>query len=757
MALKVSAYSTQATALTAGDLFDLTKLISTGPNVYESQKADINLLEGWNLFGQNFTMPAPRLHNLSNNQFSLTNGRVLFKGSDDIGTDLFTLESLSGNEVFKAVNSGQITIAGAFTLPTADGTTGQALKTNGAGVVSWVDSVEDNIFTADGTIGALRVATLTDKITFDCLDQTDGGVIIDGSGYTGNQDPVFRVLGTGSSVFKIDEKGFISNTEIDDDNLLNLRRTGGTYHLRHEGGNFSAKANDYKFYYPTNINTHLQLEPNRPTLKWVLASNTIHEIMGEFDTNFYMNGFGASQWLTIGASSRVGSEDISLQGSTLVNDKFEVFTTDHGVLLPRVDNAQMAAITADTNEIVFNTDLNGLYRWNGSAWVALSAGYGIVSTTDSAGNPTFYATVKAAYDAGAGSIKLHTDYEETTSNPINIVDGRNIDLNGFTYSYNVADGTSIFEDNAANNSIRITNGRLIRKNGTGGDHVINCNLIQTRIDLINVYAENENGACLNVRTTFNGSGSEFSSNNTSGLGFSFGSGSIVSFGKYVNKNNADSSFLGSELKFVEFVCLGSGKNNIGGNVFNSRFITNTGRAILTSLSATKIYDCYLESPASNALDLRNSSEIYNSTLVSNAAVAVNTVGTTATKMKGCIIQGSHSVYSVNALSRIEDCIIINSGTGSAIDANATTQIINNTIRLEAGTANGINLNTYVNSLVSNNEIFVNDSTAVGIKSINVDIFIVDNDVKGTTTAFDLGTGSNLWTATKDSQGNSAQL
>ena len=45
MALKVSAYSTQATALTAGDLFDLTKLISTGPNVYESQKADINLLE----------------------------------------------------------------------------------------------------------------------------------------------------------------------------------------------------------------------------------------------------------------------------------------------------------------------------------------------------------------------------------------------------------------------------------------------------------------------------------------------------------------------------------------------------------------------------------------------------------------------------------------------------------------------------------------------------------------------------------------
>lgn len=470
-----------------------------------------------------------------------------------------------------------------------------------------------------------------------------------------------------------------------------------------------------------------------------------------------LGGGGASIYTADGTigTGRVATITDSLE---FAGGKINLSTTTDGMLIPRLTTAQMNAISSpDTNLLIFNTDLTALYRYNGSAWVAMSAGYGIVSTTDTAGNPTFYATVESAYSAGAGSIKLHTDYEETTSNPINIVDGRNVDLNGFTYTYNVADGTSIFEDNTSNNSIRIENGRLIRKNGTGGDHIINCNLIQTRMDVLNVYAENENGACLNIRTTFNGTGSEFASNNTSGLGFSFASGSIVSFGKYVNKSNSDSSFLGSELKFVEFICLGSGKNNIGGNVYNSRFITNTGRAILTSLSATKIYDCYLESPGSNALDIRNNSEIYNSTMVSNAAVAVNTVGATATKMKGCIVQGSHSVYSVNALSRIEDCIIVNTGTGYAIDANATTEIINNTIRLEGGTADAIDLNTYVNSLVSNNEIFVNDSSAVGIKSTNVDIFIVDNDVKGTTTAFDLGTGSNLWTATKDSQGNSAQL
>lgn len=425
--------------------------------------------------------------------------------------------------------------------------------------------------------------------------------------------------------------------------------------------------------------------------------------------------------------------------------------------IDNVNSAEKAALSPNSGDFVYDTDLNSLQRYDGSTWIDIARGYGVAAAYNSNGIPTFYTSVKAAYDSGVGNIKLFGDYEETSSNPINIVDGRNIDLNGFTYTYNVADSTSIFEDNTANNSIRITNGRLIRKNGTGGDNIINCNLIQTKMDFINVYAENENGACLNVRTTFNGSGSEFVSNIASGNGFYFNTGCNVRFGKYVNKGNSDSSFLGTELKFVEFICEGSGKNYLfSGNIFNSRFIGNTGRAVLTS-SNVKIYDSYMESPSNNALDLRSNSEVYNSTMVSNAAVCVNTTGSTATKMIGCIVQGSHSVYSVNALSRVEDCIIVNSGTGYAIDANATTQIINNTIRLEGGTADAIDLNTYVNSLVSNNEIFVNDAAAVGIKSTNVNVYIVDNDVKGTATAFDLGTGSNLWTATKDSQGNSAQV
>lgn len=427
--------------------------------------------------------------------------------------------------------------------------------------------------------------------------------------------------------------------------------------------------------------------------------------------------------------------------------------------IDNVTSAEKAALSPNTGDFVYDTDLNSLQRYDGSNWIDIAKGYGVAAAYDSSGVPTFYTSLKAAYDSGLGNVKLFSDYEETSSNPINIVSGRNVDLNGFTYTYNVADGTSIFEDNSSNNSVRITNGRLIRKNGTGGDHIINCNLTQERIEVLNVYAENENGACLNVRTTFNGSGSEFVSNIASGNGFYFSTASVVRFGKYVNKGNSDSSFLGDELKFVEFICEGSGKNYLfSGNIFNSRFIGNTGRAVLTS-SNVKIYDCYMESPSNNALDLRSNSEVYNSTMVSDAAVCVNTTGSTATKMVGCIVQGSHSVYSVNALSRVEDCTIVNSGAGQAINVNASNvEIVNNVIRLESGTDDGIYINsTRLNTLVSNNDIFVNDATAVGINSVNEDAYIVDNDVKGTATAFDLGTGSNLWTATKDSQGNSAQV
>ena len=349
MALKVSAYTTQATALAAGDLFDLTKLISTGPNVYESQKADINLLEGWNLFGQNFTMPAPRLHNLSNNQFSLTNGRVLFKGSDDIATDLFKLESLSGNEVFKAVNSGQITIAGAFTLPTADGTTGQALKTNGAGVVSWGNSVEDNVYTANGTLSGNRIVdigsanTLTIKndgtaSNFEINAASGGYVLFNRSG-----GAKIRPIGGGNDPI------VVTNTTGTFDTFTVKKNGGGSWSAYNGVKIGELTTNDFAFF-------------TIDDLDFYKANVLLHRIgfgTNGSDVDFWINGASANNSFRVGGSTLLDLETISLKGKTII--KGEGTTT--GTTLALYDNDTTPALTwewLDNGNVNINqnTDFN---------------------------------------------------------------------------------------------------------------------------------------------------------------------------------------------------------------------------------------------------------------------------------------------------------------------------------------------------------------------------------------------------------------
>ena len=44
MSEKISDYVTPVTNLAGGDLFDVSKLISSGPDVYESQKLDYSIL-----------------------------------------------------------------------------------------------------------------------------------------------------------------------------------------------------------------------------------------------------------------------------------------------------------------------------------------------------------------------------------------------------------------------------------------------------------------------------------------------------------------------------------------------------------------------------------------------------------------------------------------------------------------------------------------------------------------------------------------
>jgi len=71
-----------------------------------------------------------------------------------------TIDSTNSAELVKF--GKQVEFSGAYTLPTADGTSGQALVTNGSGVVTFTDVAAT--LTVDGDSGTANVALLTDDL-----------------------------------------------------------------------------------------------------------------------------------------------------------------------------------------------------------------------------------------------------------------------------------------------------------------------------------------------------------------------------------------------------------------------------------------------------------------------------------------------------------------------------------------------------------------------------------------------------------------
>ncbi|MCI4444127.1 MAG: hypothetical protein JHC39_11560, partial [Lentimicrobium sp.] len=81
--------------------------------------------------------------------------------SGSIGTRIFNIIDSNGTlERFGITKSGNVKINDAFILPLSDGTAGQVLTTNGAGVTSWGTSSSTNIYNTNGTLTANRTITI---------------------------------------------------------------------------------------------------------------------------------------------------------------------------------------------------------------------------------------------------------------------------------------------------------------------------------------------------------------------------------------------------------------------------------------------------------------------------------------------------------------------------------------------------------------------------------------------------------------------
>jgi hypothetical protein len=181
MSEKISEYTTSVSALASGDLMDVSKLISTSPLEYQSQKLNYSVLISE--LNNDLTFP-----NLANTDLTSSIAGRSFYLYGNTGSDSLRFRSLAGNQILSLYGSGGVVIGNATTygalqiyLSALDangdlyyrnaggnvaalpiGTAGQVLTVSGGGIPSWATISAPNLGSAN-LVSADNARTFTLK------------------------------------------------------------------------------------------------------------------------------------------------------------------------------------------------------------------------------------------------------------------------------------------------------------------------------------------------------------------------------------------------------------------------------------------------------------------------------------------------------------------------------------------------------------------------------------------------------------------
>jgi hypothetical protein len=165
-------------------------------------------------------------------------GAIVFQ-ADDIRFE--QTSAITGGEIrlneFNSLGSNYVALRAplslsadvAFTLPAADGTNGQVLKTNGSGTLSFVDSLSDTTATLKGTTSLKPVGGLDASLAF--YDDAGDNFVVLRAPDTLTSDTTFRLPdsdGSSGQVIKTDGSGNLSFVDQTADTNTSLANTDQT-------------------------------------------------------------------------------------------------------------------------------------------------------------------------------------------------------------------------------------------------------------------------------------------------------------------------------------------------------------------------------------------------------------------------------------------------------------------------------------------------------------------------------------------------
>lgn len=483
--------------------------------------------------------------------------------------------------------------------------------------------------------------------------------------------------------------------------------------------------------------------------------------------------------LTLGGnfSHNLNSNTLTFtNGNINLDGKFAISATDEGILLPRLTTAEKIAISGpDLNLVVFDTTLNSLQRWNGSAWVALASGFGLISISDANGEPTFFSDLQSALTAtlNIDTINIHSDIELISAVTIPVRLDLTINMNGNRIFGDTTSGDfNLFEvaTDAAFGARKLTllNGGTIETIGTAASLTAACPFSAagsfkiTNYELGTTTIRSENADCFRVQTSFVRGGNLIAEN-----GSCFFTGEI-SFTKLTLKND----ITGNWSKIYKSDIYTSYSGITVGN--GQKFINNTISGIVTGLNSNYgLIKCYNTSIIQNnyiealtgstlsALYLRSSSgtnqdhQFINNNIVinrgSNFAGKINVAGNLYNNYFYAENQSAVSLLT-STKSFVNNICITNSATHSGIFDYGTTIITDNQVICVNPSHTGEPISVGTGSKVYNNVLICNNAATNHIV-LRGNAKIANNTMSETGAGIDLDGNTNAQTNSADSAGN----
>ncbi|MEI7614219.1 MAG: hypothetical protein WCK63_15065, partial [Betaproteobacteria bacterium] len=314
-----------------------------------------------------------------------------------------------------------------FTLPAADGTSGQVLRTNGSGTLSWVDNTAGSVTSVGLALPGIFTVTnspvtTTGTLTATLAAQSAGTVLAAPAGAEGT--PTFRALAATdipaldaskitSGTLAIAQGGTGAATAQTALNALAGGTTSGQY-LRGNGTNVvlgplqagdvpllnqnttGTAANVTGIVTPVHGGTGLS-SLTAGDLLYASAADTLAGLaVGTAGQVLTVSGAGLPAW-SAAAFTSVGSDVVRTTGSVGVGTSapdisalLELNSTSKGFLPPRMTTNQRTSIFEPaTGLAVYDTDLKDLMVFNGTAWLRAgsSVAGGVTSVSVSGGAP----------------------------------------------------------------------------------------------------------------------------------------------------------------------------------------------------------------------------------------------------------------------------------------------------------------------------------------------------------------------------------